>query len=212
MEAEINNKSITELLDSINSSIEDIRSHPTKVEKLPSNLEIMVRGVSDSKAVDFLFSSQLESILVSMFDSIQSGNIEKIIENEGIVKQATEFLFGKGAFQGPISNRVLTSISNSMTSYKYNTIKSLLGKTVTQMKKMNFIIRNLERSGKSIKDKEELKKYKDAVYAIKRVLRLAAKIYHNRKILNRRVYEGVKNIVNEEAESHYDMKLIKLVD
>ena len=151
--------------------------------------------------------------MTSMFDAIQSGDIEKIMENEGIIKKMPlNFYLEKVLFKAQFQTVFLTSISNSMTSYKYNNIKSMLGKSMTQLKKMNFIIRNLERSGRSIKDKEELKKYKDAVYAIKRVLRLASKIYYNRKILNRRVYEGVKNIVNEEVESHYDAELIKLVD
>jgi len=43
---ENNEQSIKELIDSLTSSIEDIHNHPTTVDKIPSNLEILVSGIN----------------------------------------------------------------------------------------------------------------------------------------------------------------------
>ena len=56
---------------------------------------------------------------------------------------------------------------------------------------------NLNKTKKSLEDPVERKKYEDAVYAIKKVIRFVGKIYRNRKIINNRVAAGLRNIVNE---------------
>jgi len=86
-----------------------------------------------------------------------------------------------------------------MQSQKYMLMKSHLGKTVTTLKKYNLVMKNLKKAGKPLSG-EEAKKYKEAVYAIKRVLKLVARIYRNRKLVNKQVWKGLNNIVHEDYE------------
>lgn len=196
------NKSLVELIDSINNSIEDIQKHPAKIDKLPSNLEIMVKGVTNSKAIDFLFSNNIDNILNILFKAIENGNIEEIFNNEDKIKKLTDNIFGNGSFEGPISRTVLNSIQSSLQSKKYNEMKSNLGKVVTVLKKKNLIIKNLKNAGKNFKNNKELmKKYNDTIYAIKRVLKLAEKVYLARKQINDNVFKGLNNIVHEEIKT-----------
>ena len=60
-------QTLNELITSLNSSIEDIRQHPTKVDRIPSNFEIMVRGISSSSALDMLFSPKIDDLLNNLF-------------------------------------------------------------------------------------------------------------------------------------------------
>ena len=80
-----NEKSIAELINSLSDSIEDIRQHPTNTTRIPSNFEIIVRGISDSSGLDFLFSSKLDGIINGLFQKIQSGDFEQIIKSEKTV-------------------------------------------------------------------------------------------------------------------------------
>lgn len=196
MESEM---TINELLDSINNSINDIRSHPTNGE-LPSNFQIMMSGIDGNKGLDFLYSSGADKLIDKLFELINTGDFEKILENEDKIKMITDNIFGKGSFQGPVSTRVLNSIQHSMSSYKYQTMKSFLGKTVTQLKKIRLVMKNLEREKKNIKDKEELQKYSEAIYAIKQVLKIAEKVYRYRRLVNKKVFNGINNIIHEENE------------
>ena len=196
-----NNETIEELVKSLNSSIIDMREHPVESTKLPSNFEIMVKGVTNSKAIDFLFSSKLDDIMNKMFKAIESGDYTTIIENKESIESLMDSVFGEGSFKGPISQTVLNSIQASMMSYKYQTMKSHLGSTMTTLKKIKVIMKNLDKQKATFKtDKEQYKKYKDAVYAIKQTLKFAAKVYRNRKIINNKVYRGLNNIVHEEEE------------
>lgn len=198
---ENNEKTIKELIDSLNESIKDIREHPTEIKELPSNFEILVRGVSDSKALDFLFSTKLDKIIEGLFTQINSGNFEKIIENKDSLESLLNTMFGEGSFKGPVSTTVLNSIQASVQSQRYQTMKSCLGKSMVTLKKINLVMKNLRKSKSLFKDdKEKLKKYKEAVYAIKQVLKFAARVYRNRKIINRKVFNGLNNIVHESLE------------
>lgn len=193
-----NDKSLNELLDSINSSIDDIRKNPTKTEKIPGTLEILISGISGNKELETLFSPKLDEICMSLIRNIESGNFEKILNNTDSVKKVLDNIFGEKSFQGPVSTEVINSIQRSVNSEKYLLMKSKLGNVVTLLKKKRLIIRNLEKSGLKFKDdKETLKKYKESVYAIKQVLKIIEKIYLNRKIVNKKVFNGLKNIVHE---------------
>jgi len=191
--------SIKELVDSINTSINDIREHPVEADKVPSDLEIMVRGISDSHALDLLFSSGMDKVLERLFNDISSGNFEEFDKHREAIEEITEKVFGPGSFKGPVSQTVLNSIQSTMTSYRYNNMRQLLGKNITQMRKLRMLIKNLNKAKDTLKDEEDIKKYKQAVYAIKKCLLFAAKIYRNRKIINRKVFDGLKNIVHEDV-------------
>lgn len=196
-----NDKTLSELLDSLNNSMEEIRKHPTTTDKLPSNFEIMVRGVSDSKAIDALFSPKMDNVINSLFSQIESGNFDKIISNEKAIESLANSIFGEGSFQGPVSQTVLDSLQATLQSYKYQTMKSHLGKTMATIKKLNLLMKNLKNAGRRFdKKSDDYKKYKEAVYAIKKVLKFAARVYRNRKIINNKVWKGLNNIVYEEID------------
>lgn len=196
-----NEKTIQELLNSLNNSMEDIREHPTKIDRIPSNFEIMVRGISDSKAIDILFSPKIDELLNSLFKEIESGNFEKILSKKDSVQSIFDSIFGNGAFRGPISNSVLNNIQGTVQSQKYQALKSHISKAITILKKKNLILKNLDKGKKNYKrNSDEYKKYNDAIYAIKNVIKFAERIYRNRRIINKKVYNGLNNLVHESLE------------
>lgn len=198
-------QTLNELITSLNSSIEDIRQHPTKVDRIPSNFEIMVRGISSSSALDMLFSPKIDDLLNNLFKQIETGNFDKILSNQDSIEQLMNSLFGEGSFKGPVSQSVLNSISATVQSRRYQEMRSNLGKSIVALKKVNLVLKNLQKNKKQFKDKpEEYKKYKDAVYAIKQVLKFAARIYRNRKIINKKVFDGLNNIVHENFDFEMD--------
>ena len=198
-------QTLNELITSLNSSIEDIRQHPTKVDRIPSNFEIMVRGISSSSALDMLFSPKIDDLLNSLFKQIETGNFDKILSNQDSIEQLMNSLFGEGSFKGPVSQSVLNSISATVQSRRYQEMKSNLGKSMVALKKSNLVLKNLQKNKKQFKDKpEEYKKYKGAVYAIKQVLKFAARIYRNRKNNNKKVFDGLNNIVHENFDFEMD--------
>ena len=204
-----NEKTISELLSSLNDSIEDIRNNPTQVDRLPSNFEIMVGGASGETGIGTLFSPAIDAIIGGLFDKIQNMDFEYILNNVDKLKDIIEAILGPTAFKGPISNDILNNIQKTMTSEKYIMAKSWFGKTMTTLKKIRIIIRNLEKDEKKFKNNPiERKKYQDAVYAIKQVLKFVAIIYKNRQIINRRVVLGMRNIVYESDSVIVDEWLV----
>lgn len=201
MDSQPKEKTIAELVDSINSSIEEMREEqidPKKAKELPSDFEILISGVNGASGMESLFSPAIDKLLSKMFELIVNGDYESILTYEGQIKRVSNAIFGEGSFQGPVSTRILSNLQNTMGSYKYNTMKSCLGKTMTNLKKVRLIMKNLKKGEKGINDKEELQKYRDAIYAIKQVLKMAEKVYRNRKLVNQKVYRGIKNIIHEE--------------
>ena len=151
--------------------------------------------------VGFIYPLASQSIINGLFSQIESGNFDKILSSADSVEKIANSIFGEGSFKGPVSQTVLDSLQSTVQSYKYQTMKSHLGKTMTTIKKYNLLMKNLQRSGKKFdKNSQEYKQYKDAIYAIKRVLKFAARIYKNRKIINNKVWKGLNNIVYEEIE------------
>lgn len=194
-------ETLNQLLDSLNNSMEEIRKHPTKTTELPSNFEIAVRGISNSKALDLLFSTKIDKLISGLFNQIENGDFDKLLSNTEAAEKFAETIFGNGSFKGPVSQTVLDSLQSTVQSYKYQTMKSNLGKTMTTLKKINLILKNLQKAGKKFdSNSEEYEKYKNAVYAIKRVIKFAARIYRNRKIINQKVWKGLNGIVYEEFE------------
>lgn len=201
----INDESITELINTIGSAIDSIKNSTSDINKnsakLPGTIEIMMTGINGETALTSIFSPQIDKLLTKLFDLVMSGDFEKILAYEDEITAISNAIFGEGSFKGPVSRRVLNSIQNTMTSYKYATTKSFLGKTMTNMKKMSLVMKNLKKEEKKIDNPEELEKYRKAVYAIKKVLKMAAKVYSARKEVNDQVLAGIKNIVHEESSA-----------
>jgi len=184
---------LEKLLDEINQNAEEIRNKKTEVKDsdLPSNLNIMLSGISDSKAINFLFSNNIDKLIEKLLALANSGDIDKLLSNEEAIKQFFKVLgFGEGSFEGKISKTVISSIRSSVDSAKFN-------KTKSSMKKAILVVKNLERAKQTLSSAEEKKKYDDTIYSIKKIFRLIAKIYKDRRVINNRVISGLSNIVNE---------------
>lgn len=195
-------KQLVEFLRSLNDSLEEIHNTPVEVPKrLPSTFEIMVDGVKDANGIDFLFSPKIDEAIGLMFSAIESGRYQDILANKENLENVLDKAFGKGSFQGPVSTTVLNSIQSSIQSRKYNEMKSHLGKTMLSIKKISYVLKNLEKEKKNFdKNSEEYQKYVMAVYAIKQVIKFTARVYRNRKIINKKVFEGLHNLVHENLE------------
>jgi len=187
-------QNLDSLIDDINNSIEDMRSSKVEIKDsdLPSNLHLMLSGVSDSRAIDFLFSGNIDRLLEKLFKLIESGDIEKILGNEDQIEKIFSSMgFGEGSFKGPVSKAVIAGVAKSIDSKKFNNMKS-------NLRKAKLLLKNLNRQAKYFKEPTQKKKYKEAVYAIKQVMKMTAKIYRNRNIISKRVYSGLTNIVSED--------------
>ena len=148
----------------------------------------------------------MDNILNTLFKNIETGNFEKIISNKDKIEELLDNCFGKGSFRGPVSQAVLTNIQASVQSKRYAEMKSNLGKAALVIRKLSFIMKNLKKGKKQFKrGSEEYNKYKDAVYAIKQVLKFANRVYYNRRLINRKVWNGLNNIVHEDMD--YDEPL-----
>jgi hypothetical protein len=200
-------KQIEKLISEINSSAEKLRKKKiiVKDEDLPSNLKLMLTGVTDSKAINFLFSSRVDVLLDKLLTLAMSGellaNIEKFITNEEDIKKLFDsFGFGEGSFEGPVSKTILNTVRDSMESEKYMKLSS-------DAKKVKYIYQKLTMKWWSFWNKPDLrKKYEQALYAIEKILRIIANVYENRiKIVN-----GFNNIIKEEKSSE-DNKLVKII-
>jgi hypothetical protein len=194
-ETKIGNKDIDSIIDGLNSSIEEMRNKKIEVKKeeLPSNLNLMLTGVTNSSAINFLFSHNIDKIIEKLFNLISSGNLNQVVDSEDKIKDLLKELgFGEGSFEGPVSKTIISSVKSSIESVNYSKVKD-------NVKRVLYIYHNLEKEKNKMKDKEIKKKYEEALYAIKKVMHFAYIVYKNRKIINNRVINGLKNIVNESV-------------
>jgi hypothetical protein len=190
-------KELEELLGEVNDSIEEMRNKKIKItaKDLPSNIELMLPGIPAVKSLNFLFSGKLDQLLDTLFNLIISGDFEKIVKSEEDLKDFLKSTgIGTGSFEGPVSRAVITSIQSSINSAKF-------AKLEDKAKQAVLISKNLKKNRKNIKDKEQLKKYNEAVFAIESVVKLFAKIYKNRKFIHNKIYKGLYNVVNENLDN-----------
>jgi hypothetical protein len=198
-------KELERIVGEVNDSIDDLRAKKIEVKQsdLPSNLKIMLSGVSDSRAIDFLFSNNIDKLLEKLFELFMSGDITKILNNEEKMKEIFKELgFGEGSFEGPVSKTVIGTIQDSVNSPKYIKMKNYMFKAL-------YVVRNLEKQSKRFVNPEKRKKYDEAVRAIKQILRFAAKIYRNRKIVTDRVVKGLENVVKEDFSLEEKLEAIE---
>lgn len=192
------NDLLVKYLEDLNNSIEELQKQKNDSideKDIPSNFKIIMSGVSDSKALDFLFSSGLDKIVDKLFELITVGNFENLNNSLDQVNEIFEKLgLGEGSFEGPVSKTLVTNIQRSISSINFN-------KTKSNIKKCLLVIKNLKQQSKIIDDKEIKKKYLESVYALKRVLKLVAKIYKARKLIDEKVKRGLKNIIKEQLNT-----------
>ncbi len=194
-------ESIEDLIREINTTVDDIRSQPLPEKStVGSTLDLLIAGIPDIGALTTLFSAKLDDIMGTIFKYIENGDIDKAIQAMNkLVDLLGKIGIGKGTFKGPISKTVITTIIDSVKSPKYAMIKSNISKSLTTYKRMNYVLKELKRKTKTFSDRAQRKKYKDAVYALKRALKICIKIYKNRKLVSSRVIKGLKNIVTEDV-------------
>lgn len=200
-----NLKDIEKLINEINKSADELRNKKIEVKEkdLPSNLSLMFTGVSNSKALDFLFSSRLDTLLEKLMALAMSGelmtNIEKFFTNEEDIKKLFDSVgFGEGSFEGPVSKTILQSIQDSMESDKYKKAKN-------DTQKIKIVYKNLKTKWFAFWNKpKERKKFEEAMYAIEKILKIVAQVYKNRV----KLLKGLGNIVTESVQTPIEIEAI----
>ena len=195
-------ESVEDLIRELNNTVEEIRSQPLPEKStVGSTLDLMIAGIPDIGALTTLFSTKLDDIMSAIFKCIENGDIDKAIQSiNKLVDLLGKIGIGKGSFSGPISKTVVNTVIDAIRSPKYSMIKSNISKSLTTYKRMNYVLKELKRKTKTFATREERKKYKDAIFALKRALKITIKIYKNRKLVSDRVIRGLKNIVNEDID------------
>jgi phosphomevalonate kinase len=197
-------KQIEQMLAEINSSAEQLsKAKPRDInpEDLPSNLSLMLGGISNSKALDMIFSSRVDTLIEKLMDLIMSGklltDIEKFLKNEDDLRELlTSLGFGEGSFKGPVSQRLVKAAQKAVDSPKFNKLKN-------DSKKVVFIYKKLKlESLKLLKNPEEYKKYNQALKAIRKILSLINQIYKNRA----KIVRGLSTIVNENTQEDIQLE------
>jgi methyl-accepting chemotaxis protein len=193
-------KEIERLVAEINRSASEMRKSSKKVksisdDQLPSNFNLMLSGITDSKSIQKLFSTRLDVLIDNMMNLALSGdlmgNIEKFVRNEDELKRFLDSLgFGKGSFEGPVSTTILNTVRDSVESMGYLKLDS-------DAKRVEFVYKKLRMKWWSFWNKPELRrKYEQAMTAITKILEVVAKIYRNRE----KIIKGLGNIVTESIE------------
>ena len=183
---------IEELVHSIDQSMKEISNEklPTKI---PNNLQIILSGVSDEIGVQTLFSDKIDSVIGKLFDCIISGNYSAVENGTNILDSIlTKIGLNQYSFEGELSKRIMQTMADSISSAKFN-------KTRSNLKKGMIILKDLQRESKNEDNPIKKKKLEDATYAIKKVFKITAKIYSQRKHINNRVKRGLNTIVNESS-------------
>lgn len=196
-------KSIEALLKELNAVADDLRSQPIECDKnnIPSALEIVIPGISNIKSLTTLFSSSVDDVLSGAFKAISNGDIDKAVSSlEHMSEILNKVGIGEGCFKGPVSKTIINTIIDSTNDFKYHQIKSHISDSLTSLKKINYILKQLKKKTNDFADKETREKYKDSVYALKKAVRIAIKIYKNRNLVNKRVLRGLKNIITEDVD------------
>jgi hypothetical protein len=200
-----NLRDIEKLINEINKSADQLRNKKIEVKEkdLPSNMSLMFTGVSNSKALDFLFSSRLDTLLEKLMALAMSGelmtNIEKFFTNEEDIKKLFDSIgFGEGSFEGPVSKTILQSIQGSMESDKYKKAKN-------DTQKIKIVYKNLKTKWFAFWNKPaERKKFEEAMYAIEKILKIINQVYKNRV----KLLKGLGNIVTESVQTPIEIEAI----
>lgn len=151
-------------------------------------------GIASDTAINFLCSTKLDGVIDKLFDAMMSGDYESVINgSDGLEQLLKKAGIGEGSFKGPVSVNMQAAIQKSVDSKSFN-------KTKSNIKKGYLVLWNMWKQGWKIKDKATRKKYNDAVYAYKKLLKAVAKIYSTRKYINDRVKSGVNSAINESED------------
>lgn len=199
-----NQDSIQQYLDSINNSIESLQKNKNEItdDDLPSDFKLMMMGAKDSRVLNFIFDNRIDRIIDQVLNKLMTGDMSEIEKYLESISKIFETLgLGQGAFSGPVSQTLMQNIMNSLNSVNFNQTKN-------NIKKVMMVLKNLKQQSKFISDPATKKKYIEAVYAFKKVLKFISKIYKNRRIITNRVKQGLHNAVNEELDIQEPLEAI----
>lgn len=192
-----NEDTISKYLDSINRSIESMRTAKDDIKgaNIPSDFKIRMMGAKDQKVLNFIFDTKLDYAIDAMVNKFVNGDFSDIDRYAQYLQKAFEIMgVGQGAFEGPVSQIVMHNIINTLNTLDFTHAKN-------NIKKCFMIVKNLKRQAHDIPDKEVRKKYIDSVYALKKILKYISRIYNDRKLITDRVKVGVHNMVMENDET-----------
>lgn len=204
MPGNVNQDSIQQYLDSINNSIEALQKNKNEItdDDLPSDFKLMMMGAKDSRVLNFIFDNRIDRIIDQVLNKLMTGDMSEIEKYLESISKIFETLgLGQGAFSGPVSQTLMQNIMNSLNSVNFNQTKN-------NIKKVMMVLKNLKQQSKFISDSATKKKYIEAVYAFKKVLKFISKIYKNRRIITNRVKQGLHNAVNEELDIQEPLEAI----
>ena len=152
-------------------------------------------GLSDAKGLNLLFSPVIDKAIDNVLDMFITGNFDSVLSKlDNISNVLANGGVGEGLFTGEISQRIISSIKNSMQSYKFN-------KTGSKIKKALIVLKNLKAQAKQIVNPETRKKFEDAMYALNAILKTLKSLYKNRKFVNDRLISGIHNLVKEDEDT-----------
>ena len=174
------------------------KKNSTGGEPSPSfDFDAVFSGINNMQALNFLFSGNMDRLIDSLFQMINSGkfnSVSKTLEKLAHTFTRNGVVTGETTpFRGKITRNIMNVIKKSTESIKFNKIKS-------QFRRLMLISRNLSRYAKSVKDSEERKKYEDAIHTLTKAVKLVYKIYKSRKVLSDKFLSGLDTLVNEQGE------------
>lgn len=186
---------INDMISAFSAELDELSKNALPLKNYKNAMTpIIISGIKDDDALKFLFSPTTEHIIEKIIDNILSGDFENLVTNIDISKKMFETSgVGDGLFKGVIGQSIIENIQQTMNAEKFRRMKN-------KFLKIRMVLKNLEKQKKLIQDPVAKEKYEDAVYAIKQALKMIIKIYRNRKLINARVINGLKNIVVESEE------------
>ena len=165
-----NQDSIQQYLDSINNSIESLQKNKNEItdDDLPSDFKLMMMGAKDSRVLNFIFDNmddKQKDAINQVLNKLMTGDMSEIEKYLESISKIFETLgLGQGAFSGPVSQTLMQNIMNSLNSVNFSQTKN-------NIKKVMLVLKNLKQQSKFISDPATKKKYIEAVYAFKKVLK-----------------------------------------
>lgn len=194
---DLTDQDIKKILDEIDKEYEDIKNNPIEA-KPPSNLSLMLQGVENNKALDFLFSSGLDHLIDKMMNIyFQAESIDAIINNKELIDSIAKKtgLYSKNKTKALITNKLYNALKEATSSEKF-----LKARTI--MRKISLIIKKMKKEKKTITDKETRKKYEEVLDSFIKFFIFVAKIYKNRYLINEKVRNDISYVFSENLESY----------
>lgn len=199
-ESKSNDGSISDYLSSLTNSLDNLENIKKELnnEELPTDIKVMAHAIDPTgknKLMNFIFDTKLDYTLENMLNKFLNGNYEDVSKYADIIAKLLDAMgIGKDAFKGPVSQALMQNIISTLNTLDFSRAKS-------NIKKCFMIVGNLKKQASTINNPETRKKYKDAVYALKQMLKYASKIYKQRKLITYRAKAGMHNAINEEMDT-----------